>query len=163
MQTWPPAWAAYLAGSLKKAGYDDVHFLDAMTNDLSDEALFERMRDYPDYRLHLAEIDGRLAGTFALLIMDNLGECGTPSGVVEDVVVEPALQRSGVSPDGVDEVIMGNVLQAGLGQNTASQAQIGAGIPPEAGAFTVNKVCASGMKAVELAAQAVATIITMVR
>jgi GNAT superfamily N-acetyltransferase len=60
------------------------------------EALFERMRDYPDYRLHLAEIDGRLAGTFALLIMDNLGECGTPSGVVEDVVVEPALQRSGV-------------------------------------------------------------------
>ena len=60
------------------------------------EALFERMRDYPDYRLHVAEIDGRLAGTFALLIMDNLGECGTPSGVVEDVVVEPALQRSGV-------------------------------------------------------------------
>lgn len=60
------------------------------------EALFDRMRSYPDYRLHVAEIDGRLAGTFALLVMDNLGECGTPSGVVEDVVVEPALQRSGV-------------------------------------------------------------------
>lgn len=60
------------------------------------EVLFERMRSYPDYRLYVAEIDGRLAGTFALLIMDNLGECGTPSGVVEDVVVEPALQRSGV-------------------------------------------------------------------
>ena len=60
------------------------------------EALFERIRSYPDYRLQLAEIDGMLAGTFALLIMDNLGECGRPSGVVEDVVVEPALQRSGV-------------------------------------------------------------------
>lgn len=60
------------------------------------EALYERIRAYPDYRLQVAEIDGKLAGTFALLIMDNLGECGRPSGVVEDVVVEPALQRSGV-------------------------------------------------------------------
>ncbi|MEJ2321547.1 MAG: GNAT family N-acetyltransferase [Gammaproteobacteria bacterium] len=59
-------------------------------------ALFERIRSYPDYRLQVAEIDGRLAGTFALLIMDNLGECGRPSGIVEDVVVEPDLQRSGV-------------------------------------------------------------------
>ena len=60
------------------------------------EQLFERIRRYPDYQLYLAEYDGRLAGTFALLIMDNLGECGTPSGVVEDVVVEPEFQRRGV-------------------------------------------------------------------
>jgi GNAT superfamily N-acetyltransferase len=60
------------------------------------EKLFERIQRYPDYRLYLAEYDGRLAGTFALLIMDNLGECGTPSGIVEDVVVEPEYQRQGV-------------------------------------------------------------------
>ena len=60
------------------------------------EKLFERIRHYPDYQLYLAEYDGRLAGTFALLIMDNLGECGTPSGIVEDVVVEPEFQRRGV-------------------------------------------------------------------
>jgi len=60
------------------------------------ERLFERIQRYPDYRLHLAETDGRLAGTFALLIMDNLGECGTPSGIIEDVVVEPEYQRRGI-------------------------------------------------------------------
>ena len=60
------------------------------------QRLFERIQRYPDYRLHLAETDGRLAGTFALLIMDNLGECGTPSGIIEDVVVEPEYQRRGV-------------------------------------------------------------------
>jgi GNAT superfamily N-acetyltransferase len=60
------------------------------------ERLFERICSYPDYQLYLCEHDGRLAGTFALLIMDNLGECGTPSGIVEDVVVEPEVQRHGV-------------------------------------------------------------------
>jgi GNAT superfamily N-acetyltransferase len=60
------------------------------------ERLFERILRYPDYQLYLAEHNGRLAGTFALLIMDNLGECGTPSGIVEDVVVEPEVQRHGV-------------------------------------------------------------------
>lgn len=55
----------------------------------------------------------------------------------------------------IDEVIMGNVLQAGQGQNTARQALIYAGIPKEVNAFTVNKVCASGMKAISLAAQAI--------
>lgn len=57
----------------------------------------------------------------------------------------------------VDEVIMGNVIGAGQGQNVARQASIGAGIPKEANAFTVNKVCASGMKAVALAAQSIRT------
>ena len=55
----------------------------------------------------------------------------------------------------IDEVIMGNVLQAGQGQNTARQASIYAGIPKEVNAFTINKICASGMKAVALAAQAI--------
>jgi acetyl-CoA C-acetyltransferase len=55
----------------------------------------------------------------------------------------------------IDEVIMGNVLQAGQGQNTARQAMIYAGIPKEVNAYTVNKICASGMKAVALAAQAI--------
>jgi acetyl-CoA C-acetyltransferase len=55
----------------------------------------------------------------------------------------------------IDEVIMGNVLQAGQGQNPARQAAIGAGVPKEVNAFTVNKICASGMKAVALAAQAI--------
>jgi acetyl-CoA C-acetyltransferase len=55
----------------------------------------------------------------------------------------------------IDEVIMGNVLQAGQGQNTARQATIYAGIPKETNAFTINKICASGMKAVALAAQAI--------
>ncbi len=60
-----------------------------------------------------------------------------------------------LTPVTVDEVIMGNVVGAGQGQNVARQAMIRAGIPKEGGAFTVNKVCASGMKAVTLAAQAI--------
>ena len=60
-----------------------------------------------------------------------------------------------LQPVQVDEVIMGNVLGAGQGQNTARQAMIKAGIPKETNAFTINKVCASGMKAVALAAQAI--------
>ncbi|GAI10874.1 unnamed protein product, partial [marine sediment metagenome] len=55
----------------------------------------------------------------------------------------------------VDEIIMGNVVQAGQGQNTGRQASIYAGIPKEVNAYTVNKVCASGMKAVALAAQSI--------
>jgi acetyl-CoA C-acetyltransferase len=57
----------------------------------------------------------------------------------------------------IDEVIMGNVLQAGQGQNTARQAMIHAGVPKEGSGFTVNKICASGLKAVTLGAQAIAT------
>ncbi|GAI05780.1 unnamed protein product, partial [marine sediment metagenome] len=57
----------------------------------------------------------------------------------------------------IDEVIMGNVLQAGQGQNTARQSAIYAGIPKEVNAYTVNKVCASGMKAIALAAQSIKT------
>lgn len=66
-----------------------------------------------------------------------------------------ALTRAKVAPEEVDEVIMGNVLQAGVGQNPARQAALKAGLPPSVAAFTVNKVCGSGLKSVMLAAQAI--------
>jgi len=72
------------------------------------------------------------------------------------IVIAEAIRRAGVAPNQVDEVIMGNVLQAGLGQNTARQASIKAGLPVEVSAFTVNKVCGSGLKTVALAAQMIA-------
>lgn len=70
-------------------------------------------------------------------------------------VIREAIQRAGIKPEAVNEVIMGNVLQAGLGQNTARQASIHAGLPVEVPAFTINKVCGSGLKAVALAAQSI--------
>jgi acetyl-CoA C-acetyltransferase len=70
-------------------------------------------------------------------------------------VIKAALERAGVKPDQVSEVIMGNVLTAGLGQAPARQAMIYAGIPNSVPAMTVNKVCGSGMKAVMLAAQSI--------
>src|SRR4051812_15617378 len=73
------------------------------------------------------------------------------------IAVREAVRRAGVEPDRVDEVIMGNVLSAGLGQAPARQAALKAGLPPKVGALTINKVCGSGLKAVMLAAQAVAT------
>ena len=66
-----------------------------------------------------------------------------------------SLERSGLQPDQIDEVIMGQVLQAGVGQNPARQASIEAGLPDSTPALTINKVCGSGLKAVHLAAQAV--------
>ena len=71
------------------------------------------------------------------------------------VVIKEALVRAKVSPAQVDEVIFGNVLQAGLGQNPARQASMLAGLPQEVPSFTVNKVCGSGLKSVELAVQAI--------
>lgn len=70
-------------------------------------------------------------------------------------VVKEALARSGLEATDIDECIMGNVISAGLGQNPARQAAIGAGIPVEIGSFTVNAVCGSGMKAMMLAADAI--------
>lgn len=72
------------------------------------------------------------------------------------IVIKDLLENSSVDANEVDEVIMGNVLQAGLGQNPARQAAVNAGLPDLVPAFTVNKVCASGLKSVALAAQAVA-------
>lgn len=70
-------------------------------------------------------------------------------------IVAEAVRRAGIEPKQVDEVIMGNVVQAGLGQNPARQAALGGGCDPRVAAMTVNKVCGSGLKAVALAAQAV--------
>jgi acetyl-CoA C-acetyltransferase len=72
------------------------------------------------------------------------------------VVVAEVLRRAGVSPDAVDEVILGNVLPAGEGQAPARQAAIFAGLPERAACTTINKVCGSGLKAVMLATQAIA-------
>jgi acetyl-CoA C-acetyltransferase len=82
-----------------------------------------------------------------------LGE--VPAPVLGSTAIKAALHRAGAPPDQVDEVIFGNVLSAGLGQNVARQAAIGAGLAPAVGATTVNKVCGSGLKAVMLAAQAI--------
>ena len=71
------------------------------------------------------------------------------------LAIVEALRRAGIEASEVEEVIMGNVLQAGLGQNPARQAARAAGIPDAVGSFTVNKVCGSGLKSVMLAAQAI--------
>ena len=71
------------------------------------------------------------------------------------IVIKEAVGRARIGIEDVSEVIMGNVISAGLGQNPARQAAIYAGVEPEIGSFTVNKVCGSGLKAVMLAAQAI--------
>jgi acetyl-CoA C-acetyltransferase len=71
------------------------------------------------------------------------------------IAVREAVKRAGVSPEGVDEVIMGCVIQAGLGQNPARQAALHGGLPNTVSAVTVNKVCGSGLKAIMMAAQGV--------
>ena len=71
------------------------------------------------------------------------------------VVIREAVKRAGINPKRIDEVLMGNVIQAGEGQAPARQAAIKAGLPPTVGATTVNKICGSGMKTVMMAAQAI--------
>jgi len=71
------------------------------------------------------------------------------------IVVKEAVRRAGVRPEEIDEVIMGNVLSAGLGQNPARQAALKGGLPVTVPALTVNKVCGSGLRAASLAAQAI--------
>ena len=71
------------------------------------------------------------------------------------VTIREAISRAGISAEDLDEVIMGCVLQAGVGQNPARQAALAAGVPDRLGAFTVNKVCGSGLKSVALACQAI--------
>jgi acetyl-CoA C-acetyltransferase len=71
------------------------------------------------------------------------------------IVVRESVRRAGVAPEDVDEVIMGCVVQAGLGQNPARQAALRGGLPPSVAAVTVNKVCGSGLKSVMMAAQGI--------
>jgi len=73
------------------------------------------------------------------------------------IAVREAVKRANLDPKLVDECIMGNVVSAGIGQNPARQAALFAGLAPEVGAMTINKVCGSGLKAVALAAQAIQT------
>jgi acetyl-CoA C-acetyltransferase len=73
------------------------------------------------------------------------------------LTIKAAVEKTGIAADTIDEVIFGNVLQAGLGQNPARQAAIKAGLPYEVPAYTVNKVCGSGLKTVNLAARSIMT------
>jgi len=85
-----------------------------------------------------------------------LGALGQTSAAdLGAIAIKEAIKRAGITPDQVDEVIMGNVLQAGLGQNPARQASLKAGIPQEVPSWTLNKVCGSGIKSVVCAAQAI--------
>ncbi|KAA2214490.1 acetyl-CoA C-acetyltransferase [Teichococcus oryzae] len=90
---------------------------------------------------------GAFNGVFASLPAHALGRAA----------IEAALSRAGVSPEEVDEVILGQILTAGAGQNPARQASVAAGIPVERTAFGINQLCGSGLRAVALAAQQVAT------
>src|SRR5689334_24435624 len=73
------------------------------------------------------------------------------------VAVREAVRRAGIDAASVDEIIMGNVVSAGLGQNPARQAGLKGGLANHVAAMTINKVCGSGLKAVALAAQGIAT------
>src|SRR3990170_4936090 len=88
---------------------------------------------------------GTFGGAFAEVPATRLGA----------IAIAEALKRAGVKPEQVDEVLMGNVLSAGLGMNPARQSALAAGIPDSVPATTVNKVCGSGLKTVALAAQAI--------
>jgi GNAT superfamily N-acetyltransferase len=92
---------------IRKAGVDDLAGVLALYAQpaLDDGAvlsvaaaadLLRRFDHYPDYALYVAEAGGRIVGSFALLVMDNLGHLGAPSAIVEDVAVDPALQGCGV-------------------------------------------------------------------
>ncbi len=76
-----------------------------------------------------------------------------PTRKLGAIAIKAAVERAGIKPEMVDEVIMGAVLQGGLGQNVARQMTLDAGLPIEVPAMTINKVCGSGLRAVELAAQ----------
>lgn len=76
-----------------------------------------------------------------------------PAAELGATVIKEAINRAGISAEVVDEVVMGNVIQAGLGQNVARQATLKAGLPNEVPAMTINKVCGSGLRSVALAAQ----------
>lgn len=80
---------------------------------------------------------------------------GVPAPQLGAVVIKALIEQTGIAPEAVDEVILGQVLTAGSGQNPARQASVLAGLPHSVPAMTINKVCGSGLKAVHLAAQAI--------
>ncbi|MGE0181489.1 MAG: acetyl-CoA C-acetyltransferase [Parvularculaceae bacterium] len=79
----------------------------------------------------------------------------TSAAALGSIAIKAALERAGVAGDDVGEVVMGHVLAAGQGQNTARQASMGAGVPKERPAMTINQVCGSGLRAVAMAAQSI--------
>ena len=90
-----PARASDLAGVL--ALYAQPALDDGNVLEVADaEPILARFSRYPDYTLYVAAQDGQIVGSFALLIMDNLGHLGAPSAIVEDVVVDPDLQGNGI-------------------------------------------------------------------
>jgi acetyl-CoA C-acetyltransferase len=90
---------------------------------------------------------GKFGGTLASIPVVDLGA----------IVIKEALKRANIAPEQVDEVLMGNVLQAGLGQNPARQSAVKAGIPVEITSATINMVCGSGLRTVTMASQAIMT------
>src|SRR5437763_6509583 len=90
---------------------------------------------------------GKFQGTLKSMTATQLGA----------IVVKAAVERAGLQPVHMDEVIMGNVVSAGLGQNPGRQAALRGGLPPDVAAMTINKVCGSGLKAIGLAAQGIQT------
>ena len=88
---------------------------------------------------------GAFLGGLSSIAANNLGE----------VAIIEALRRADVDPDDVDEVIMGQILAAGEGQNPARQAAVGAGIPVEKTAYGINQLCGSGLRSVALGSQAI--------
>src|ERR1017187_3310643 len=90
---------------------------------------------------------GKFQGSLSDLSAPQLGS----------IAVREAVKRAGIDPASVSECIMGNVVSAGLGQNPARQAALGAGLPSTVGAMTINKVCGSSLKAVALGQQAIQT------
>src|SRR5947209_745269 len=83
------------------------------------------------------------------------GLAEVPAVKLGEICIRAALERADLKPNQVEEVFMGNVLQAGLGQNPARQAAVNAGLPVEVPAVTINMVCGSGLKTVMLAADAI--------
>ncbi|MFJ6025638.1 acetyl-CoA C-acetyltransferase [Brevundimonas sp. NPDC092305] len=80
-----------------------------------------------------------------------------PASKLGEVAIRAALERAGVKPEEVDEVVLGHVLQAATGQGPARQASMGAGIPKETAAWSLNQICGSGLRAVAIGAQQIAT------
>ncbi len=104
----------------------------------------------------MADRDAYIVSACRTAIGEFLGGLSSmPAPELGAAVIREAASRAGIQPGDVEEVLMGNVVQAGVGQAPARQAAIKAGIPNTVGATTVNKVCGSGLKAVMLAAQAI--------
>jgi acetyl-CoA C-acetyltransferase len=104
----------------------------------------------------MSDRDAYIVSACRTAIGEFLGGLSTlPAPELGAIAIKEAVSRAGIQPGDVEEVLMGNVVQAGVGQAPARQAAIKAGIPNTVGAMTVNKVCGSGLKAVMLAAQSI--------